>query len=105
MILQGKPVYDPDTFSYETIQIGDLVTEAVVDDAMNVLPPACMTSECSQMGEPYSHREDPDTGKWRPTFATFRRVLPGIWEYCGHCFRGETVERGRNPYVVGRGEA
>lgn len=105
MINQDKTVYDPDTFSYDTAQIGDLVTEAVVDYAVNVLPPAYMTSECSQMGEPYSHREDPDTGKWRPTFATFRRVLPGIWEYCGHCFRGETVERGRSPYVVGKGEA
>lgn len=100
---QGKPVYDQDTFSYEIIQIGDFVIEAVVDDAMDLLPPACMTSTCSQMGEPYSHREDPDTGRWRPTFATFRRVSHdhgGIWEYCGHCFRGETIERGLDPSIV-----
>lgn len=47
----------------------------------------------------YSHREDPKTGRWRATYATFKRCpdVPGIWEYCGHCFQGETVERGQEP--------
>ena len=49
--------------------------------------------------EDYSHREDPKTGRWRATYATFKRCpdVPGIWEYCGHCFQGETVERGQDP--------
>lgn len=96
----GKEVYTADTFDYATAKVGDYVEQAVVDDAMNCLPPACMTSACSQMGEPYSHREDPGTGKWRATYATFKRVTSGrdgIWQYCGHCFRGETTERGKDP--------
>jgi hypothetical protein len=38
------------------------------------------------------------------TYETFRKVggewPNGIWEYCGHCFRGETVERGIEPYHI-----
>ena len=78
---------------------GDYVVEAVVDEAINCLPPAFLSSACAQMGCPYSHREDPKTGRWRATYATFKRCpdVPGIWEYCGHCFQGETVERGQDP--------
>lgn len=100
MQYNGKEVFTRDTFSYEDIEIGDYVEQAVVDDAMNMLPPACMRSSCSQVGEPYSHRQDPDTGKWRATYATFKRVTSGsdgIWEYCGHCFYGENEERGKAP--------
>lgn len=101
MIYNGKPVLTSETFSYSTVQVGDYVEQAVVDDAMDLLPPACMRSDCSQMGEPYSHREDPETGKFRPTYATFKKVAGqwpnGIWQYCGHCFRGENVERGNDP--------
>ena len=67
---------------------------------MDCLPPACMSSECSQMGEPYSIRQDPDTGEYQETYATFQRVSEGrdgIWQYCGHCFFGENVERGSDP--------
>ena len=93
----GKVVFTTDTFNYDTAEVGNYVDEAVVDYAINCLPPACMSNECSQMGEPYSHELDSRTGKWRPTYATFKRVAPGIWEYCGHCFRGETTERGTPP--------
>lgn len=103
MQYNGKEVFTQDTFSYEDIEIGDYVEQAVVDDAMNMLPPACMRSSCSQVGEPYSHRQDPDTGKWRATYATFKRVTggnDGIWEYCGHCFCGENEERGKDPVYI-----
>lgn len=95
----GKEVLTQDTFDYSAAQIGDYVEQAVVDDAMNCLPPAYMSAACFQMGCPYSHREDLSTGKWRATYAIFKRCLdaPGVWEYCGHCFRGETVERGKDP--------
>mgnify|MGYP000164020553 CR=1 FL=1 len=72
---KGKEVLTQNTFDYSTAQVGDYVEQAVVDDAMNCLPPACMSAACFQMGEPYSHREDPDTGKWRATYATFKRCL------------------------------
>lgn len=101
MTYNGKEVWTRETFDYSKVQAGDYVDQAVVDDAMDCLPPTCMSSQCSQMGEPYSHRQDPDTGKWRATYATFKRVAgmwpEGVWEYCGHCFRGETVERGKDP--------
>ena len=93
----GKPVMDEGEFDTSTAKIGDLVTQAVVDDFMDCLPPACMRSDCSQLGEPYSMREDPNTGKYRNTYLTFKRIASGIWMYCGNCFRGENVERGKNP--------
>ena len=73
---------------------GDLVDEEIVDEMINCIPPACMKSSCTQCGEPYSHKED-ENGKWRATYATFKEVTKGIYEYCGHCFRGENVERGK----------
>lgn len=102
MTYHEKEVFTPETFDYSTAQVGDYVTQGVVDDAMACLRPACMTSQCAQLGGPYSHREDPDTGEWQATYATFRRVADGIWQYCGHCFQGENVECGRDPvYVAG----
>ena len=100
-MFNGKKVWTVDNFSYSKVKVGDYVSQAVVDDAMDCLPPACMRSDCSQMGEPYSHRLDPETGKFRATYATFKKVAGewpnGIWEYCGHCFRGENKERGEDP--------
>ena len=100
----GKKVQTMDEFSYDKVQIGDYVDAEVVMEAMDCLPPAMMRLSCAQLGEPYSHREDPDTGKWRATYATFKAVtgnfIDGVWEYCGHCFRGETVERGKDPVYV-----
>ncbi len=107
MMYNGKKVYTLDEFDYSKVRVGDYVEQAIVDDAMDALPPACMKRNCSQMGEPYSHRQDPDTGKWRATYATFKKVCgewsknTEIWEYCGHCFCGENVERGKDPAYVG----
>lgn len=69
-----KEVYTEDTFDYGKAKVGDYVSQDVVDNAVNCLPPACMRSDCTQLGEPYSHREDPNSGKWRPVFATFKRI-------------------------------
>ena len=96
-----KAVFSAETFDYDKIKIGDFVDAEVVMNAMNLLPPACMRLSCAQVGEPYSHREDPDTGRLRATFSTFKCVKGGfnygVWEYCGNCFRGETIERGADP--------
>jgi len=108
MVYNGKDVLTPDTFDYSKANIGDYVSQAVVDDAMDCLPPASMSSSCAQMGEPYSTRQDPDTGRWRNTYATFKRITSGrngIWQYCGHCFCGENVERGVDPIYIPRTEA
>lgn len=90
-------IHTPNTFRYSPDMVGALVNTEVVDNAMNCLPPACMRSDCAQMGEPYSHRQDPETGAWRPTFATFKKVAGDTWQYCGNCFRGENEPRGADP--------
>ena len=92
MELNGKKVFkewDP------ALPIGTLYTSDVVDDFMNCLPPACLTSRCAQLGEPYSHEFDNKAGQFRPVFITFTRVTAGkngIWKYCGKCFQGEIEE-------------
>ena len=94
MIYNSKKVWDEDDFEYSKAAVGDYVTAAIVVEAMNALPPACMRSSCMQLGEPYSHKKDPATGEWRATYATFKKVDHYVWQYCGHCFRGENTERG-----------
>lgn len=98
-MFKGKPVWKRDDFTYEAVGIGDYVEQAIVDDAMDCVPPVSMGACCSQMGEPYSIKLDDENGRWRNTYVTFRKVggewPDGIWEYCGHCFKGEVVERGR----------
>jgi hypothetical protein len=102
-IWNGKEVWNEDDFDYSTAKPGDYVTQDVVDNAMDCLPPACMTAGCSQMGEPYSTEFDERSGEYRNTYATFRKVggewPHGIWEYCGHCFRGETINRKNHDHV------
>lgn len=101
MIYNGKEVFTEETFDYSIVRPGDYVNRDVVDNALDCMPPACMRSDCCQMGEPYSFRID-ENGKARSTYATFKKVCGGnhdeqVWEYCGHCFRGENKERGQEP--------
>lgn len=99
MKYNGKEIYTRETFSFEKVKIGDYVDQELVNDFMDLLPPASMSASFLQIGEPYSHRQDPDTGKWRATYATFkcRKGDEDIWEYRGNCFYGETTERGIAP--------
>ena len=97
MEIDGKKVLTEDDFSYDCAKVGDLVNASVVMNGMNCIPPATMRTGCAQIGEPYSHKEDPDTGKWRAIYHTFKCISggfsKGVWEYCGKCFLGETIER------------
>ena len=63
MMYNGKEVWTQENFDYGKVQIGDYVDADVVMDGMDCLPPACMRLSCAQIGEPYSHRQDPETGK------------------------------------------
>lgn len=76
------------------VKVGDKVDELLVDYFMDLLPPACMRSDCSQVGEPHSMRIDDVTGEYKNTYTTFKKISEGVWEFCGNCFRGENVERG-----------
>ncbi|MBQ1734507.1 MAG: hypothetical protein II038_06465 [Lachnospiraceae bacterium] len=88
-------------FAYSKAKPGDYVDAAVVDNAMNIMPPATMRYTCAQVGEPYSHEIDPQTGKLRATYATFSimegNFQRGIWEFRGYCFKGERTPRGEKP--------
>lgn len=90
----GKEVIDKEHyFGLNACEVGDYFTEDMIDDFMNMLPPVCMRSDCSQIGEPTTYRVD-ENGKGRATYETFKLITEGIWEYCGDCFRGENVKRG-----------
>lgn len=70
---------------------GDYVEERIVDEMRDCLPPTSLKRGYLQVGEPYSHEYDPDTGHWRPTFGTFLKQGEH-WMYCGNCFAGKTTE-------------
>lgn len=93
----GKKVYNKSWYyGTDALMIGDLVEEDIVDDLIDCLPPACMRKSCTQLGEPSNTRIDDAVGKERYTYETFKYVTDGIWEYCGDCFRGENVQRGKS---------
>ena len=95
-----ETIYTEDTFDTSTAKVGDLVEEQVVDNFMDCLPPACYRQDCAQLGEPSNYKQDEKTGKWRPTFLTFRKVRDGVWAYCGKCFCGENTEHGKDALYV-----
>lgn len=96
----NKQVYNADWYyGIDCLQLGNLVEEEIVSDIVDALPPACMKTDCTQLGEPADHRID-ENGRTHAVFATFRRVAENTWEYCGKCFRGENVQRGIAPVYV-----
>ncbi|WP_243422662.1 hypothetical protein [Pseudoflavonifractor phocaeensis] len=62
-----------------------------MDEFLNCLPPVSQSMGFVQCGEPFSHEYDPETGRWRATFATFQKQ-GGVWHYCGNCFAGKVTE-------------
>ena len=96
----GKEVVDKEHyFGLNAHEIGSYFTEEMVDYFMNILLPACMRSDCSQIVEPSSHIYD-ENGKSRATYSTFKKIADGIWEYCGDCFKGENIQRGTEILMV-----
>lgn len=96
----GKKVYNNDYWTFYGAEIGDLVEENIVDDMIDAVPPACIRSSCMQCGEAADHKIDEKTGEGRAVYETFKKVTKDIYEYCGKCFRGENVERGKEIPVV-----
>lgn len=97
----GKPIFTQENFNYSEAKIGDYVEQAVVDDAMDCLPPASMSAGALR----WANRTP--TGRTRRPggsglLTTRSSVWPGewpngIWQFCGCCFQGETVPRGKDP--------
>lgn len=71
---------------------GDLVDEKTADYFLNIMPPASMNHGYFQVGEPYEHLLDEETGSYKAVFPTFLRVNEGTWRWCGNCFKGKTEE-------------
>jgi len=82
----GKSSWD------DYVKPGDFVDEKTADYFLDILPPASMSRGYFQVGEPYSHVYDEETGRYKATFSTFLRVDDGVWKWCGNCFKGKTEE-------------
>ncbi len=70
---------------------GDIVSEDIVDNFMDMLPPRAMSYGYLQVGEPHSHVYDIDH-RLRPTIITFAK-RNGQWKFYGNCFAYETIDR------------
>ena len=79
------------TSIYDYLRKGDVVSEDLVDNFMNVLPPRAMSYGYLQMGEPYSHVYDIDH-RLRGIYLTFAKC-DGRWRYYGNCFPWETIDK------------
>ena len=91
----NKPL-GPDEFHYYC-ERGTYGTEEVYMDALNMLPPINLHGGQGyfagfQVGEPYCHKVDKRTGKWRPMFGTFTSNN-GVFIYHGVNFAGEVDSR------------
>ena len=69
---------------------GDLVDESVYYYFLDILPPRSMGHGYLQVGEPFSHRINPKTGKYEATYSTFTGAGNRLYRYCGNCFAGQT---------------
>ena len=76
---------------YDYLNKGDIVSEDIVDNFMDMLPPMAMSYGYLQVGEPFSHVYDIDN-RLRPTYMTFAKC-DGQWRYYGNCFAYETIDK------------
>ena len=67
-------------------KVGDKVDKGIVDYFLDVLPPITWRSNLVQCGEPYGHRDNPETGRWEAMYITFAKNDNGQWCYAGICF-------------------
>lgn len=76
---------------------GELVTEDIVDEFANSVPPKTFKNGFVQAGEAYSTQPD-ENGVWRDTYTTFTYhgkddAGRSLWLHNGYCFAGQTNNR------------
>lgn len=71
-----------------TVAVGQIVSEEVVDELKNCVPPAYLGRGLFQVGEPVDI--DVETGK--DLWNTYEATKEG-WIYRGQCFLGKTENR------------
>ncbi|MDP2843757.1 hypothetical protein [uncultured Acetobacterium sp.] len=76
---------------HDYLNFGDIVSEDVVDNFMDMLPPRAMSYGYLQVGEAYDHIYDTD-GRLRAIYLTFAKYN-GQWRYYGNCFAWDTVDK------------
>lgn len=74
--MQKLNILDMDTFDMAVAKRGQEITEEVYNNFLDCMPPISLKGGQGwpagfQLGEPYCHRTDLRTGKWRGMYATF----------------------------------
>lgn len=77
------------------VGLGDEVDEEIVDNYLDLVPPACHTKRLVQMGDPVEHLPNAD-GRYEAIYMTFEKV-DGKWYYRGYCFLCDTRNKKRFP--------
>lgn len=93
----NTPVLSLKDFNSNTLRIGSLVANEVIDTLRNNLPPVLDWNNLFQAGGAVCDRQTGDS-RLLPAYTTFRRVTDAVWEYCGSCLRTESTERGEVPF-------
>lgn len=78
--MKTKEGWDNSSLSLnEFLAVGDKVDEVMADYFLGVLPPACMSSRCIQIGEPWTHDSNGN-----PMFETLTKAdKDSPWVYAG----------------------
>lgn len=76
---------------------GELVTEDIVDEFVNSVPPVTFRNGIVQAGEAYSTQPD-ENGALKNTYITFTyhdkdSAGRSLWRFEGYCFVGQTNDR------------
>ena len=84
-------------FDISTAERGQEVSEEVYNNFLNLMPPISLKGGQGwvagfQVGEPYCHRMDSRSGKWKAMFATFT-ASGDRYFYHGINFAGEVDSR------------
>jgi len=78
------------------VKPGDYVEEKIVDNFLNIVPPATHRGNLVQCGEPYSSAWDEEEQRYMATYITFS-FDGSHWRYCGICFLGRAEHCGVGP--------
>lgn len=80
------------TYFDDFFKAGDLVSEDIVNDFLNSVPPVTHYETFIQAGEPYGARFDSEDNKWKETYTTFEKEA-AHWIYKGNCFKNKNIDQ------------
>lgn len=80
------------TYSDDFFKAGDIVSEDIVNDFLNSVPPITHYETFIQAGEPYGERLDTEDNKWKETYTTFEKEA-AHWIYKGNCFKNKNIDQ------------